>query len=211
MCFELLFHKKPQWTSPKVHLHPSPTELMRRDYVEAQLQGAQSSALSVYTDNMFSKRCPSFPVCIDRPSKQAGRSRSASREGKVRRRHELTDLGTRHRQGHPGWRCFPQSVRCRHRPRSGPAAPPGPPEKTGWRKKRKTKQKTELKTQFKNQSWQYRPSSAHSWTGNTWAESQAPRPLSPSDKMSPLDLGSVTVSNNLRRLLLGRRTHAGSN
>lgn len=80
------------------------------------------------------------------------------------------------------------------------------------RKKRKTKQKTELKTQFKNQSWQYRPSSAHSWTGNTWAESQAPRPdLSPGDKMSPLDLGSMMVSNNLRRLLLGRRTHAGSN
>ena len=103
----------------------------------------------------------------------------------------LTDLGTRRRRGHPGWPCSPHSVHYRRHPQSGPAAPPGLPGKQdegrdGKQSKNRTNQKHN-----KNQSWECCRSRAHPLTGNTWAESQAPKPLCPGSKMSPFYLGSL--------------------
>lgn len=78
----------------------------------------------------------------------------------------------------------------------------------GNRTKKKMEHKTKqnrtepIKNTIKNQS---HPFSTRPSTGNTWTESQAPKPPPPSGKMSPFYLGSVRPSNSLRHLLLGRR------
>lgn len=117
-------------------------------------------------------------------------------------RHVLTDLGTRHRQDRPGWQCSPRSVRCRRHPRSGPAAPPGLPGKQdGGENGKQNKNRTNQKHN-ETPEQQRRFSSAPPLTGNTWAEPQAPKPLSwwQHESLSPGQHGALRKPRGGRRI-----------
>lgn len=140
---------KPQWAGPQGHGTPPRSKARQAD--GKGRRGSQAA-----TGPELGPECP----CSTRGLQQVSsllqeRYRAASGQGHpgARRprakgggRHKRTDLGSRHRPGRPGWRCSPRSARCRRRPRSGPAAPPGPPGRwRGGKKQKHTKTKNTIK------------------------------------------------------------------
>ena len=97
-------------------------------------------------EHIFSKGGPPYGGL---PSRQADPAAHHVRE-KPEGRCKLTDLGTHRHQGHPGWRCSPQSVRCRRRHHSRPVAPPGLPGKQdGGKSGKQNTNRTEKNKQTK--------------------------------------------------------------